>query len=221
MIGDEEKDDNGEAEAAPSPEEVGAAAEAEAAGEDEAFDFGALPERVAGLTVEIAELKDQLLRAVAETENVRKRSQRQLEDVRRYGVSDLARDLLNVADNLRRAIDSVPEEAIPESEALANLVSGLKAVEREFVQSFENHHIKKIGEAGVAFDHNIHQAMFQLPGTGKPSGTVVELMQVGYMLHDRLLRPAMVGVAAYESASDDDGDDDGPAEPGTRIDTTA
>lgn len=218
MIGDDEKDEIGEAEMAPSTEEGAVPDDEEADGEPEVIDFGALPGRVAGLTAEIAELKDRLLRAVAETENVRKRGQRQLEDVRRYGVSDLARDLLNVSDNLRRALDSVPKDAIPQSEALANLVDGLEAVERDFMQSFENHHIKKIADADVPFDHNIHQAMFELPGTGKPSGTVVQLMQPGYMLHDRLLRPAMVGVAAHERAPDD-GDE--PEEPGARIDTSA
>ncbi len=215
MIGDETKKQASEESAAADDGEESTET---GAVEDETVAAEAGSERVAELAQEAAELRDRLLRAVAETENVRKRGQRQLEDAHRYAASDLAKDLLNVADNLRRALDSVPEDAIPESKALADLVGGLEAVEREFLQAFENHHIRRIADAGVPFDHNVHQAMFELPGTGKPSGTVVQLLQTGYMLHDRLLRPAMVGVAAHERKPD--GDDD-KEEPGKRVDTTA
>ena len=179
---------------------------------------------------EIARLKDQLLRALAETENVRRRAQREREDAAKFGVTAFARDLLPVADNLRRALDSIPREALQENELLRALVEGVEMTERELLSTFERHHIRKIEPLGERFDSNLHQAMFEVPGSGQPAGTVVQLLQPGYLLHDRLVRPAMVGVAKDEPAGNGQaeaqpgGDAEGggePPPPGGRVDTTA
>ena len=151
---------------------------------------------VARLESEIARLKDQLLRALAESENVRRRSQRDREEQVRYAAAGLARDLLNVADNLRRALDAVPAAALESDEALKTLADGVALTERELLAAFERNAIRKVEPpSGARFDAHLHQAMFEVPNTGQPSGTVVEVMQPGWIMHDRLLRPAMVAVA--------------------------
>ncbi len=165
--------------------------------------------RIGELEAQLAELKDQYLRALAETENMRRRSQRQMEEMRKYAAADLAKALLSVVDNLRRALESVPQEERSGNPSLAKFVGGLEAIERDFLQAFEAHHIVKLDPSGQAFDPNLHQAMMRVENSGRPAGTVVQLMQVGYILRDRLLRPAMVGVAK--------GDDEEPP----KIDTTA
>ena len=146
------------------------------------------------LRAEAAELRDELLRALAETENVRRRAQREREDAGKYAISNFARDLLPVVDNLRRAIDSVPEAARAD-ETLAGTLAGIDMTEREFLAVVERHGIKRIEPKGEKFDHNFHQAIFEVETTETPPGTVVEVMQPGYAIADRLLRPAMVGVA--------------------------
>jgi molecular chaperone GrpE len=151
---------------------------------------------VARLESENARLKDQLLRALAETENVRRRSQREREEQVRYAAAGMARDLLNVADNLRRALDAVPAAALESDEALRTLADGVALTERELLAAFERNAIRKLEPApGERFDPNLHQAMFEVPNTGQPSGTVVQVMQPGWIMHDRLLRPALVAVA--------------------------
>ncbi len=154
-----------------------------------------LQDPVAALEAEVVTLKDQLLRALAETENTRRRTSRENQDLIRYGVTNLVRDILVVADNLRRALDSLPEDARVENEALASLATGVELTEKEFLSALERHNVRKIEPLGELFNHNEHQAMFEVENTGQPAGTIVELLQPGYMLHDRLLRPAMVGVA--------------------------
>jgi molecular chaperone GrpE len=169
------------------PEQPAEAAEAaEVAGEDP----------VARLEAEVASLKDQLLRALAETENVRRRTQRDREEQVRYAAAGFARELLNVADNLRRALDAVPAAALETDEALKTLADGVSLTERELLQVFERNGIRKIEPApGERFDPHLHQAMFEVPNTGQPAGSVVQVMQAGWVMHDRLLRPALVGVA--------------------------
>jgi molecular chaperone GrpE len=177
-----------------------------------ANDAGEAPQgREAELEAEVARLKDQLLRALAESENVRRRAERERDEARRYGAVGLARDILAVADNLRRALDLVPENARKESELLDALMVGLEGTERQLLSALEKHQIKKVDPLGERFDYNLHQAMFELENTGKPPGTVVQVMQPGYVLLDRLLRPAMVGVAKGAQ----------PAEEKARIDETA
>jgi molecular chaperone GrpE len=154
--------------------------------------------RLAVLEAELAEHKDRLLRALAETENVRRRAQREREDASKYAVTGFAKDLLSAADNLRRALDSLPEAEVKD-ERTRGLLAGVAATERELLAVFERHGIRRIDPKGEPFDHNFHQAIFEAERTDKPGGTIVEVLQPGYMLHDRLLRPAMVGVAKHSS----------------------
>jgi molecular chaperone GrpE len=167
--------------------------------------------RLAALETELADTKDRLLRALAETENVRRRNQREREDAVKYAAAGFARDLLSAADNLRRALDTLPADEAPD-ERTRSLIAGVAATERELLAVFERHGIRRIDPAGGRFDHNFHQAIFETEDSGCPGGTVVEVLQPGYVLHDRLLRPAMVGVAK---------DRPGPQEPIEHADTVA
>jgi molecular chaperone GrpE len=151
-------------------------------------------DRLTALEAELAEQKDRLLRALAETENVRRRAQREREDASKYAVTGFAKDLLSAADNLRRALESLPEGEVRD-ERTRSLLDGVAATERELLSVFERHGIRRIDPQGEPFDHNFHQAIFEAERPDQPSGTVVEVLQPGYVLHDRLLRPAMVGVA--------------------------
>jgi molecular chaperone GrpE len=153
-----------------------------------------LEARVAALEIELAERQDRLLRALAETENTRRRAQREREEAAKYAVAGFAKDLLSAADNLRRALDSLPEARVRD-EPIRNLLTGVAATERELLAVFERHGIRRIDPRGERFDHNFHQAIFEVERPGEPAGTIVEVLQPGYLLHDRLLRPAMVGVA--------------------------
>ncbi|HUK59013.1 MAG TPA: nucleotide exchange factor GrpE [Stellaceae bacterium] len=151
-------------------------------------------ERVAALEAELAEARDKLLRALAETENVRRRGQREREDAQRYSVQNFARDMVTVADNLRRALDSVPAGA--EDGPASGLLAGVAATERELLAALDRHGVKRVEpQPGDRFDHNLHEAMFEVDAPGQPGGTIVQVLQPGYLIHDRLLRPAMVGVA--------------------------
>jgi molecular chaperone GrpE len=144
---------------------------------------------------ELADTKDKLLRALAETENQRRRAQRDTEDARKYAASNFAKDMLDVADNLRRALGSLDPASLQDERAKA-LVEGVAATERALLAALERHGIKRIEpEIGERFDPNSHEAMFEVPNTGKPGGSIVQVVQAGYRMHDRLLRPAMVGVA--------------------------
>lgn len=143
---------------------------------------------------EIADLKDRLLRAVAETENLRRRADREKADAANYAMTAFARDLLSVGDNLRRALESIPADADLGDNA-KTLVEGIEMTERELANMLERHNIKKIDPLGEKFSHDLHQALFEVPDTGKENGTIVQVMQVGFVIKDRLLRPAMVGVA--------------------------
>jgi len=166
-------------------------------------------ERVAALETELAEAQDRLLRALAETENTRRRAQRERADAEKYGFSRFATDLLSVADNLRRALDSLPE-AEAKDDRTRSLLAGVAATERELLAAFERHGMRRIDPMGEKFDHNFHQAVFEAENTGRPAGTIVEVLQPGYVLHDRLLRPAMVGVAKGGApAPEAEGTDDG------------
>jgi molecular chaperone GrpE len=173
---------------------------------------------IASLTTNIAVLKDQLLRAVAETENTRRRLTRERDETAKYAAANFARDMLAVADNLRRAIEAIPAEALAGDEALKSLYDGVAATERQLEAAFLRHNVKRIYPAGEKFDSNLHQAMFEVPGTDQPQGTIVQVLQAGYVMHDRLLRPAMVGIAKGAPSPANDG---GGATPGGTIDTVA
>ena len=149
---------------------------------------------VSALETELADTKDRLLRALAETENVRRRAQREREEASKYAVAGFAKELLSVADNLRRALDSLPE-AEARDELTRSLLAGVEATERELLRVFEHHGIRRIDPKSERFDHNLHEAVFEAERSGHSAGTIIEVLQPGYVLHDRLLRPAMVGVA--------------------------
>jgi molecular chaperone GrpE len=150
--------------------------------------------RVAALEADLAAHKDRLLRALAETENTRRRAQREREDASKYAITGFAKELLSAADNLRRALESLPESEVRDERA-RSLLAGVAATERELLSVFERHGIRRIDPKGEQFDHNFHQAIFETERADQPVGTIVEVLQPGYVLHDRLLRPAMVGVA--------------------------
>jgi molecular chaperone GrpE len=156
---------------------------------------GSPEDRIAKLEAEVASLKDQLLRAMAETENTRRRAQRDREDASKFAVSSFAKELVSVADNLRRALDAVPAEGREQDEMLKGLAVGVEATERQLFAAFDRAGIKKLDPAGEPFDPNFHQVMFEIENTGKAAGTVVQVLQPGYTIHGRLLREAMVGVA--------------------------
>jgi molecular chaperone GrpE len=165
---------------------------------------GATPdERIAKLEAELAESKDRLLRTLAESENQRRRAEREREDARRYAASAFAKDLLDVADNLRRALASVAPEKV-QDEQVKNLLEGVAATERALLAAFERNGLKRIEpEIGERFDFNLHQAMFEVEKSGRPAGSIVQVLQPGYQMHDRLLRPALVGVAKAEAQPKD------------------
>ena len=144
---------------------------------------------------EIKELKDQLLRSLAESENLRKRTIKEIADAKKYSHISFIRDLVSSVDNLHRALEAVPDDKSQLSELIKNLVIGLEIVEKEILNTFEKHSLKQINPLGEKFDYNLHQAMFEVPTNEKESGYVVEVSQKGYLLHDRLVRPAMVGIS--------------------------
>ncbi len=184
---------------------------------DEAETLTPMPgaaDELAAAQAEIAALKDQLLRALAETENLRRRAQREKEDASKFAITGFARDLLPVADNLRRALEAVAPEALATDEALKSLVTGVEMTERQLLAAFETHGMQRIDPMGQKFDSNLHQAMFEVPGTDQPAGTVVQVLQPGYVLNERLVRAAMVGVAKGEPQPANDG-----GGPDGRVDT--
>ncbi len=168
--------------------------EAESTDEAEAADENA-PPTYEELESEVAALKDQLLRSLAEGENIRRRTERDKSDMAKYAITGFSRQIISVADNLKRALESVSEEARNASEELNNLYIGIEMTDKELMNSFEQFNIKIIESIGQKFDHNLHQAMFEIEDLDQPAGTVLQEMQKGYVLHDRLLRPAMVGVS--------------------------
>jgi molecular chaperone GrpE len=145
---------------------------------------------------ENAALKDKLLRALADMENLRRRTEKDLADARQYGVTRFARDMLDVADNLRRALDSLPDDQRQTLEgAIKAMVEGVDLTERDLLKKLETHGVRKQEPMGLKFDPNMHQAMFEAPDDSKPNGTVIQVIQAGYTIGDRVLRPAMVGVS--------------------------
>jgi len=146
------------------------------------------------LLEEIERLRDEKLRLLADMENLRKRFDRDKMDSIRYGGMNLARDILSPDDNLTRALDAIPREE-KNSEGIKNLIDGLKMVQKEFSTILQKYGIKKIESLNIKFDHNYHQAMVEIENDEVESGTVIQEMQSGYMMHERLLRPAMVGVS--------------------------
>ena len=160
---------------------------------------GAAPEvaehdRLRELEEKLAQAQQDVLYAQAETQNVRRRLERDAQDARAYAATGFARDILSVADNLGRALDAIPAE-LREDDKFKGLVTGLEATGRELASVFERNGITKVSSVGEALDPNKHQAMLEIPSADAEPGTIVQELQAGYMIKDRLLRPALVGVA--------------------------
>jgi molecular chaperone GrpE len=150
---------------------------------------------VVALEAENADLRDRLLRALADMENLRRRTEREVADARSYGITGFARDMLTVADNLRRALEALPAETRAEaSEAVKALVEGVELTERDLLKTLEKHGVRRREPMGEKFNPNFDQAMFELPDETRPSGTVMQVVQPGFVIGERVLRPAMVGV---------------------------
>jgi molecular chaperone GrpE len=150
----------------------------------------------AALAKEAADLKDKLLRTLADMENLRRRTDREVADARNYGITTFARDLLGVADNMRRALDTLSADLRDQADPVVKShIEGVELTERELLKVMEKHGIRQFDPQGQKFDPNLHQAMLEIPDPSVPAGTVVQVMQPGFMIADRMLRPAMVGVA--------------------------
>jgi molecular chaperone GrpE len=173
-----------------------------------------LPEALAAAQAASEQYKDQALRALAEAENTRRRFQRERDDVLRYAIADFVKEILPTVDNLRRALDSIPGDARAADQFLEALATGVEMTERQLASAFARFNITKIDPQGEDFDARHHQAMFEVPDSGQPAGTVAQVVQPGYLLHDRLLRPALVGVAKGGAPRDGNG-----AADASRIDT--
>lgn len=163
---------------------------------------GAVGNETAALRNEVAELKDRLLRALADAENTRRRAEREKADASQYAMTRFARDMLSVADNLKRALEAFPLEARADvSPQMRAVIEGVEATERYLQSTLERHGVKMIDTSGSRFDPNLHQAIAEVPGNGLPAGAIVNVVQTGYLIGDRLLRPAMVTVARAQRDS--------------------
>ncbi len=160
---------------------------------------GAAEARIAELEVKLAESTDRALRALAEADYTRKRLEKERQDTAKYAISGFARDLLAVADNMRRALAAISPEQQETSPELKNIYVGVEMTERVLLQLFERHGIKKVEPQGQMFDPNHHEVMFETDVPGQPAGTIIQVIEPGYIIHDRLLRPARVGVAKGDS----------------------
>jgi molecular chaperone GrpE len=151
---------------------------------------------VEALAKEAAESRDKMLRTLAEMENLRKRTAREVADARAYGITGFARDVLDIADNLQRALDAVPAEAKATADpGLKALVEGVELTERSLLNTLEKNGVKKFDPSGEKFDPNFQQAMYEVPDASVPAGTVVQVVQAGYTIGERVLRPALVAVS--------------------------
>lgn len=198
MTAKENQQTNPESET-PAPEPEGPAP-APSSGVDSAPEEDAATGDIAGsreaeLEAEVAGLNDKLLRALAEMENVRRRADRDKEDTAKYAVANFAREMLGVADNLRRALETIPAEARDKDETLKNLYVGVEMTERSMLGALEKFGVKKIDAMDQRFDHNLHEALFEIEDAAKPAGTVLQVLEAGYTIAGRLLRPAKVGIS--------------------------
>jgi len=168
------------------------------------------PSEIEILQAENAELNDKLLRMIAEMENLRRRTERERRDASKYAISNFAQDLLAVGDNLARATQSLEQAEENKADVIKTLVDGIEMTEREILNIFSRHGINKLEPQGEKFDPNLHQAIYEVDDPSVPSGMVMEVMQAGYTIGDRILRPAMVGVSKGDGTP-----------PEHRVDTTA
>ena len=163
------------------------------------------------LNEEITSLKDQRLRAIAELENFRKRAEKDQSDALKYGISNFAKEIINIRDNIERAQSSISDEA-KNNEAIKSVIEGIDLIAQSVVSTFEKIGIKKIESLNEKFDHNLHQAMMEIENEELEPGTIVQELIPGYTLHDRLLRPAMVGVSKKSKKNEDNTDKSAPEE---------
>ncbi len=176
------------------------------------------PDPIEMLRAEAGDLKDRLLRTLAEMENLRRRTEKEVKDARDYAVSGFARDLLSVADNFDRALAAVPAELRESGVAGASaLIEGVELTGRELLKTMEKHGVRKLSPQGERFDPNLHQAMFEIPNADVPAGTVLQVLQDGFAIGGRVLRPALVGVS---KGGPKVAADAAPAEPGATVDKT-
>ncbi|MBT9372142.1 nucleotide exchange factor GrpE [Rhizobium sp. CSW-27] len=183
----------------PDASEKDMAAEAVSLAQDEQAADAAeapAPDPLEALKAENMELRDRFLRLAAEMDNLRRRTERDVKDAKSYAVTAFARDMLAVSDNLRRALESIPAEAKESGDAgLTALIEGVDMTERAMLSALERHGVRKLEPEGQKFDPNFHQAMFEIPNTTVPNNTVLQVVQAGYVIGERVLRPAMVGVS--------------------------
>ncbi|PTW62750.1 molecular chaperone GrpE [Breoghania corrubedonensis] len=218
-MSDEAKNTENEAALDPAEENARGAAGGPKAGQSGAANDDG-PIDADALATENAEMKDRMLRTLAEMENLRRRTEREISDAKTYAVASFARDMLNVGDNLRRALDAVPEEMRANADdGLKSLLEGVEMTEREMLNQLEKHGVRQIDPSGEKFDPNFHQAMFEVPNDQVPNGTVVQVVQTGYVIGERVLRPAMVGVARGGPKAPSK--PEGAGEAGQTIDKTA
>lgn len=183
IMSDEQQDPKTQAETLPNGEE-----QAETS-------VNAAEDALAEAQAEIGKLKEQILRAMAETENTRRRMKKEADDAQKFAVGSFAKEMLIVADNFRRALDAVPQQDGAGGDTLKNLIAGVEATERQLLAAFEKFGIKKLDPLNQPFDPHFHQVMMEVEDPSKPAGLIVQVLQAGYMIHDRLLREAMVVVA--------------------------
>jgi molecular chaperone GrpE len=154
------------------------------------------PNSVEALTKDVADARDRMLRTLAEMENLRKRTAKEVADARSYGISSFARDVLDIADNLQRALDAVPAETREAADpGLKALIEGVELTEKSLHNTLQKNGVQKFDPVGEKFDPNFQQAMYEVPDSSVAAGTVVQVVQAGYMIGDRILRPALVGIA--------------------------
>lgn len=185
------------------------------AGDEE---YEALQLKVEALQGELDATKDKMLRAVADAENTKRRALKERDDASKFAVSGFSREMLPVADNLRRALDAIPDD-VKSDERIANLIDGIEATERELLRAFEKNGLQKIEPLEQKFDPNFHEVMFETPMPDKAPGTIIQVMETGYTLHGRLIRPARVGVVKDDGQGG--GTAPGSSEPGHTLDTEA
>lgn len=199
-----------------APEEI--PEEAEQAAEEESYNDEQSAIIIKSLQDELDTMKDQAARALAEAENTRRRARKEREDAGKYAISGFAKDLLDVSDNLRRALDAIPEDMLESEPRLKNLVDGIEATERTLLKSFDKNGIEKLEPLDEPFNPNFHEVMFEAPVPGKAAGLVMQVVEPGYILNGRILRPARVGVTKDDGSG---GGDTPPPPAGGHLDTEA
>lgn len=169
------------------------------AGEEAPVDLAAV--KIKALETELADAKDKMMRALADAENTRRRAVKDREDAGKYAISNFARDLLDFSDNFHRALGAIPQE-LHDDERIGAIITGLEAMETQLLKTFDRHGIKKIEPIDETFNPNFHEVMFEAPVPGKPGGVVIQVVEAGYVIADRLLRAAKVGISKGGGSSD-------------------